>query len=131
MDSAVKIAGGAFNVLSGGQLIGTETFSGTGGVLAVGNTAGVALSISGFAQRDELQLTNFAFQKTETLKFVEAGNNKSGTLTITDGALKATITLFGQYLAGGFELASNQGVGTTLTYVSSTAAHADVLAKMG
>ena len=41
------------------------------------------------------------------------------------------MTLFGNYVAGGFKLASDGAAGTAATYVSATAAHADVLAKVG
>jgi len=54
-----------------------------------------------------------------------------GTLTITDGKLTAAVTLFGNYVAGGFKLASDGAAGTAVTYVSATAAHHDVLAKVG
>jgi hypothetical protein len=104
---------------------------GTGGKLTSAAKSPVKLSISGFAKGDTLDLANFGFAKNETLKFVEASNHQSGTLTITDGKLKAAITLFGNYVAGGFKLTSDGAAGTAVTYVSATAAHTDMLVKMG
>ena len=46
----------------------------------------------------------------------------SGLLTITDGTLKATITLFGQYVATGFKLTA-AGTGTAISYTSATSAN--------
>ena len=60
------------------------------------------------------------------LSFVENKAKTIGTLTITDGALKAAVTLFGNYVATGFKL-SAAGAGTAITYTSATAAH-EVLA---
>jgi hypothetical protein len=44
---------------------------------------------------------------------------------IKDGALKASITLFGQYVAGGFHLAAS-GAGTAITYAAPTSAHVEI-----
>jgi autotransporter passenger strand-loop-strand repeat protein len=130
--SATKIAGGTLTISSGGSVAGVETFAGTGGKLSIAGTSPVKLSISGFAKGDTLDLANFGFAKSETLKFTEAANHKSGTLTVTDGKLTAAVTLFGNYVAGGFKLASaDGGAGTAVTYISATAAHTDVLAKEG
>ncbi len=52
-------------------------------------------------------------------------------MTITDGKLTAAVTLFGNYVAGGFKLASDGAAGTAVTYVSATAAHADLAVKEG
>jgi hypothetical protein len=41
------------------------------------------------------------------------------------------VTLFGDYVAGAFKLASDGGAGTAVTCASATAAHSDVLAKEG
>ena len=69
--------------------------------------------------RDKIDLAGFA-AKGAKLTFVENKANTQGTLTITDGALKATIILFGQYVAAGFKL-SAAGAGTAITYTSATA----------
>jgi hypothetical protein len=55
--------------------------------------------------------------KSESLSFTSTGSG--GVLHITDGALHATVTLFGQYVAAGFKLAADATGGTNLTYVGS------------
>jgi hypothetical protein len=50
---------------------------------------------------------------------VENAAKTSGTLTITSGSLKATVTLLGQYVAAGFHLASDGAGGTAITYAIS------------
>ena len=49
------------------------------------------------------------------MSFVEAGNNLSGTLTLTDGSHTAHITLLGSYTPGQFTSASDGHSGTVIT----------------
>ena len=39
----------------------------------------------------------------------------SGTLTVTSGALQASVTLFGSYIAANFKLAGDGAAGTMVT----------------
>jgi autotransporter passenger strand-loop-strand repeat protein len=117
------LSGGVEAVSIGGIVSGAVTFKGTGGgTLIVSGTKGIAVSVSGFAKTDTIDLASFKFGAGEKLSFVEDKTKTKGTLTITDGALKATITLFGQYVAAGFKL-SAAGAGTAITYTSAAAAH--------
>jgi autotransporter passenger strand-loop-strand repeat protein len=115
------LSGGTETVLSGGVVSGAVTFKGTGDTLSVAGRTPAALSISGFAKTDTIDLASFAF-KGAKLSFVENNAKTSGILTITDGALKASVTLFGNHVAAGFKL-SAAGAGTAITYTSATAAH--------
>jgi hypothetical protein len=87
----------------------------------------VALTVSGFAATDTLDLASFKFGTTEKHSFTENAAKTKGVLTITDGTLHASITLFGQYVATGFHLAKD-GAGTAITYVPPTAAAQQELA---
>ena len=49
---------------------------------------------------------------TTSATFVEAGNNLSGTLTVTDGTHTANLTLLGVYAPGNFTLSSDLHGGT-------------------
>jgi hypothetical protein len=60
-------------------------------------------------------LTRFA-PKGAKLSFQENAARTRGTLTITDGALKATVLLFGQFVAQGFTLSADGAGGTAITY---------------
>jgi autotransporter passenger strand-loop-strand repeat protein len=107
-------SGGVLTISSGGTLDGIVHF---------GNDAALALAarnasaeIAGFNRTDTLDLTAFAFQKAEILSYVENAQKTGGNLTIGAGALRATITLFGQYVAAGFHLATDGATGTDVTY---------------
>ena len=114
------LSGGTETVLSGGIVSGAVIFKGTGGTLSDAAKA-VTLSISGFAKGNAIDLASFA-SKGAKLSFVENKAKTSGLLTITDGTLKATITLFGQYVATGFKLTA-AGTGTAISYTSATSAN--------
>jgi hypothetical protein len=61
------------------------------------------------------------------LSFAENAAKTSGTLTIADAALRASITLFGNYAAAGFHLSAGTFGGTAITYsTSGSAGHADI-----
>jgi hypothetical protein len=108
-------------VSAGGKVVGTVTMS-SACDLSVAAVTAVALSISGFAKGDTLRLAGFAAGPNETLAFVENAAKTSGTLRVTDGTKKATVTLFGQYVAAGFDVISDGAVGSVVTYSSATAA---------
>ena len=71
-------------------------------------------------------LTAFAFGGALKHSFVENKAKTKGVLTVTDGALNASITLFGQYVAG-FHFAKD-GAGTAITYSAPTSTHSADLA---
>jgi hypothetical protein len=93
-------------------------------VLTVGDDV-KGVTVSGFVKGDTLDLTDIAF-KGASLTFVENKAGTSGTLTIINGKDKATVTLFGQYVAAGFALGGDGHGGTAVTYTSATAAHAEL-----
>jgi hypothetical protein len=52
----------------------------------------------------------------ETVKFAENAAKTEGVLTVTNGAHSQKLTLFGQYVAAGFHMASDGQGGTDVTY---------------
>jgi hypothetical protein len=94
---------------------------------SVAATKAVTITVSGFKASDSFDLTGFAFKATEKPTFKENAAKTQGVLTITDGTLKATVALFGQYVAAGFHLAKDSGTGTVITY-TTTPAHVAELA---
>jgi autotransporter passenger strand-loop-strand repeat protein len=121
--SASRLAGGTEVVAAGGIISGTTAF-GAHGTLSLAASNGEDLSILGFHATDTINLTNFKFGAGEKLSFIENLSKTAGTLTVTEGALKFTATLFGQYVAAGFHFAKD-GAGTAITYAKppgSTAA---------
>jgi autotransporter passenger strand-loop-strand repeat protein len=128
-------SGSELDVLSGGNLGGT-TLSGGFVELKSGGTAGASQInfatsaggtlqlddsvhfngvISGFGVPGALDLRDIAFGSGTTLGFTEAGDNLSGTLTVSDGINTANITLLGQYVAGNFTKQSDGNGGTLIT----------------
>jgi hypothetical protein len=91
----------------------------------------VALTVSGFKATDTLDLAKFAFGSGEKFTFRENKAKTSGALIVTDGKLKAIITLFGQYVAAGFHLASDQAAGTAITYSPPTTHSVDLATRHG
>ena len=71
--------------------------------------------ISGFGVPGSIDLRDIAFGSGTTLGFTEAGDNLSGTLTVSDGTNTANIILLGQYVAGNFTKQSDGNGGTLIT----------------
>jgi hypothetical protein len=88
-------------------------------LLRLGGGKTLTAAVSGFAAGDTIDLSSMKFGATEKLKYVQSGT--SGTLTITEGTQKTTITLFGQYVAAGFHMRADTGNGTAITYSSAGA----------
>ncbi len=111
------IAGGRNQTLTGG---------GAGELMFVGSAAGgdifkdpAALfdgdAIGAFGNNgDVIDLTDIAFASLQPLGYVQ-NNSTFGTLTVSDGAHNAAITLFGQFVASQFHPASDGGAGTAIT----------------
>jgi hypothetical protein len=101
--------------------------------LSVAKATGVSLKISGFGAGDIVRLASFRADATETLSFVENAANTSGTLTVTRGTQTATVTLFGQFVAAGFHVASDGGGGSVISYspAAQPAYHTDLALKPG
>jgi hypothetical protein len=83
------------------------------------------LTVYGFKATDAIDLSLFPFGSGLKHSFTENAAKKMGVLTITDGGLKVTVDLFGQYVAAGFHLAKS-GAGTAITYSEPPAAHAEI-----
>jgi len=120
-----RLTSGTEVVLAGGTISGTTTF-GAHGTLSVAARNSEPLTVRGFRATDTIDLTDFKFGAAEKLSFTENIEKTAGTLTVTDGALKATITLFGQYVAAGFHHVA-AGAGTAITYSTPPAGAAPEL----
>jgi len=90
------------------------------GTLEMTAPAAFEAAIAGFKTGDVLDLRSppFAYSKSETLGFVENTAKTGGVMTVTDGAHNLKLTLFGQYVAAGFEMASDGHGGTAITYAA-------------
>jgi len=117
--SGATLSGGTLEITSGGTAAGTTiTFGAAGGTLILDDsqnfTSGVGV-IGGFGVPGNLDLADISYSSSNTLGFVEAGGNTSGTLTVSDGTHTAVLTLLGQYVAGNFTMQSDGHGGTLIT----------------
>jgi hypothetical protein len=97
--------------VSAGQ---TVTFGQGSDRLVLTDAVHFAGKLSGFTVGDRLDLRQFD-PTTTTLAFAENAAMTQGTLTVTDGALVAKITLLGQYSAAQFHKSSDGVGGTYIT----------------
>jgi autotransporter passenger strand-loop-strand repeat protein len=115
--SGTTLSGGSETIMSGGTATGIITFTGSG-LLTLNQSTNVNnFQISVFnASSNKLDLADVAYGGQTTLSFVEATNNTSGTLTVSDTVHTANITLLGQYTTQNFTTASD-GHGGTIIFV--------------
>lgn len=110
--NGATISAGTLEVASGASANGgTVTFV-SGGTLKLDSSVSFGGTISGFAQPDHIDMADIAFGSSTTLSFTEAGNNQSGTLTVSDGVHSAHVTLLGQYVTAQFTSATDGHDGT-------------------
>jgi hypothetical protein len=107
----------------------TVNFAGSGGDLIIQDAPGFAGSLSGFGQGQTIDLAAFKYGSTEKVGFVENGAGTEGVLTVKDGSKSLNVTLFGQYVASGFGLMTDGGVGSDVTYTPP--AHKTALLGVG
>ena len=124
-------SGGSFKISNGSTLevdaalpnTQALTFGAGGGMLVLNDTAEYGATIAGFGVHTAIDLAGFTFSGKPKASFTEATSKKQGVLTVTDGAQSLKITLFGQYVAAGFHLASDGGAGGTVVTYAAPAAH--------
>ncbi|HEV2336832.1 MAG TPA: hypothetical protein VGS13_15110 [Stellaceae bacterium] len=112
--SGGTIRRGIIEVASGGTASGTVTFI-SGGTLRLDAGASFTGDISGFAIPDRIDLRGVAFGSGTTSSFVEALDNTSGMLTVSDGTHSVQLTLLGSYTTANFTLATDNHGGTLVT----------------
>jgi hypothetical protein len=106
--------------VEGGASAGTITFTSAGGDLKIFQASqGFQGSIAGFGSppgvTEEIDLLDIAFTQHTHVKFVEAPDHLSGTLTVRNDTQTASITLLGRYHTADFSLASDGQGGTIIT----------------
>jgi autotransporter passenger strand-loop-strand repeat protein len=115
MVNGATISGATAEIQSGG-LTGTNPITYAGGAaLILDDSANFSGTIAGFTDGDYLDLKDIAFGSSTSMSFVEAGNNLSGTLSVTDGSHTAHITLLGNYSPSQFTSASDGHGSTVIT----------------
>jgi large repetitive protein len=59
---------------------------------------------------------DIAFGNDVTLAYQANNDGTGGVLNVTDGAQSATVALFGQYSAAGFDIKADESTGSIVTY---------------
>jgi hypothetical protein len=91
---------------------------GTGaGTLKLGDSFHFNGTIAGFGDADVIDLADVNFA-TASLSYHQNVSGTGGTLTISDGAHVAELSLVGNYSADSFSLASDLAKGTAITYLT-------------
>ena len=111
ISGGLKLFGGSA-VISGTAVAGqTVAFVGATAVLELDNLASFAAKISGMSQAtQQVDLGGFTFTASESATWAQSGT--SGTLTVTDGAKVAHLTLIGTYTSNSFHLSTDGHGGT-------------------
>ena len=116
MSGGLTISSGTANI-SGTVAAGQEILFAGPGDLALYNLASFHATIGGFSTGDEFDLGGFGYATSETEVFTENAAHTQGTLTVTDGAKVANLTLLGNYATGDFHLSTDNHGGTFVKYV--------------
>ncbi|MGY3527526.1 AIDA repeat-containing protein [Bradyrhizobium sp. USDA 4452] len=88
----------------------TVAFQGATGTLKLDNSASFAGTVAGMTGADAIDFANISFANVHTPTF--NGTSSSGTLTVTDGTVTASIVLLGNYMASTFATSSDGHGGT-------------------
>ncbi|MHC2251103.1 hypothetical protein ACVILK_000795 [Bradyrhizobium embrapense] len=88
----------------------TVAFQGATGTLKLDNSASFAGTVAGITGADAIDFANISFANVHTPTF--NGTSSSGTLTVTDGTVTASIVLLGNYMASTFATSSDGHGGT-------------------
>jgi hypothetical protein len=86
------------------------------GTLRLDQSTDFTGTVSGFGTGDCLELVDIAFGNDVTLAYQANNDGTGGVLNVTDGAQSATVALFGQYSAAGFDIKADESTGSIVTY---------------
>jgi hypothetical protein len=103
------MGGGAGKVAFTGSSAGLDTFKNTAALFNHDTIAGIG------DNGDVIDLTDVSLAGLKPLGYVQ-NTSASGTLTVSDGAHTAAITLIGLYQASAFHSGPDAGPGTAITY---------------
>jgi hypothetical protein len=112
LDSAT-ISGGVIEIGDAGHAQAMSFATSGGGTLQLDVPANYDItrtSVSGFAQGDFIDFRGVAF--SGSVLTWDQSSTSSGSLSVSNGAISANITLLGQYVAGNFTSASDGHGGT-------------------
>ncbi|OAF04262.1 hypothetical protein AYJ54_24445 [Bradyrhizobium centrolobii] len=113
---STTIGSGALAYVHSGGAANGVAFAGPNASLVLDQSSALTGSISGWQANDSIDLGDILFSDGVTsLAYSQNGDNSGGTLTVSDGAHTATLSLLGQYTAADFALSSDGHGGTLIT----------------
>ena len=96
--------------------IDVEFDAGATGTLVLDDSFDFSGTVSGLNGDDQIDLRDISFGVDTFASYAENEAGTGGTLTVSDGAHTANISLLGTYSADMFELAADAQLGTRLTF---------------
>ena len=120
-DGSATISGATTLEFGAASAVNTGFAADATGTLKLDQSSGFTGTISGFGADDALDLADIAFDSNTTLGYSANADGTGGMLTVSDGTHNASIALLGQYVAAGFQVGSDQGTGTMVTYTPPAA----------
>ncbi|HWE74969.1 MAG TPA: hypothetical protein VG328_17545, partial [Stellaceae bacterium] len=111
--SGGTLSGGEFDYQSGSIAGGQIDFTAAGGTLRIDSAGTFGGVISGFGIPGGIDLSTIAFGSSTTATWSQGTG--SGTLTVTNGASTANLTLLGNYVTANFHVQTDGATGTLVT----------------
>jgi hypothetical protein len=115
---SATISGNATLELGAASAENTIFSTGATGTLHLDQSESFTGTVFGFANGDSLDFADIGFTGDTSLTYSANNDGSGGTLSVTDGLHTANINFAGQYVAAAFELASDNGTGTSVTYTA-------------
>jgi hypothetical protein len=98
----------------GASTVNVSFASGSTGELKLDASSQFTGQVTGFTDKNLLDLADIALGSNTTLGYVANSNNTGGTLKVSDGTNTANIALLGQYTAASFVMATDGSGGTLI-----------------
>jgi autotransporter passenger strand-loop-strand repeat protein len=99
---------------------GNVSFTGSTGKLVLDQQATFTGTVKGFGAQNGIDLSQITFGANTTLGYSENRGDTGGTLTVSDGAHTASVTLVGNYIAASFVTVGDQHGGTLVSNALET-----------
>jgi hypothetical protein len=125
--ASYDISGGTLEVVAGGTLNGSVSFTptATSALLKVDSASGYSGTLGNFETGDEIDLAGVTYSSSTAPQWTENGSDTGGTLLLVNGgSTEATLNLSGQYSSANFSLSNDQN-GTLISFKSTTPTPAD------
>jgi hypothetical protein len=115
-NGSAMISGSATLEFVGASTENVSFAAGSTGTLTLDHAFDFSGIVSGLSPGNHLDLLDFNFANGTTLNYAANADGTGGTLSVTDGAHTANITLLGQYDPAGFQTEADKAMGTLISY---------------